>query len=327
MNTVSLVIPGRNCAATIRQCLESVVPLLSGQYLREIIFVDDGSTDATADIVSEFPVRCLTGLGQGPGSARNLGWQAAEHPLVWFVDADCVSHPDALDLLHPQLEESQVGGVSGSYGNMNPDSLLSCLIHEEIIERHRGMSRRVDFLATFNVLYRRDLLEKLNGFDVRYLKGQDAELSWRVMKEGYELRFVFESHVNHYHETRWLDYLSTQRKQGYWRVFLHLRHRGHELGDSYSRISDHVQPPLAMLLLVTSPLAMFDAFGWTPMVVGIMLGLAQIPMTWQMVRRLGKIRYVMFAGMSFLRSFWRGLGMSHGVISYFFVSKLEKPPS
>lgn len=74
---VTLVIPGRNAAATVRACLDSVVPLLESGQLTEIIFVNDGSTDGTEAIVAEYPVRQLQGAGEGPGAARNRGWRAA----------------------------------------------------------------------------------------------------------------------------------------------------------------------------------------------------------------------------------------------------------
>ena len=116
----------------------------------------------------------------------------------------------------------------------------------------------------FNVVYRRAVLEQVGGFDERYLKGQDAELSFRVMEAGYELRFELSSRVGHYHATRWLPYLRTQRQQGYWRVWLHLEHRGHSTGDSYSNLLDHVQPPLAMLSVITVPLAWLPQTRWVP---------------------------------------------------------------
>lgn len=196
---VSLVIPGRNCERTIGPCLDAVVAILerSGSPLEEIIFVDDGSTDDTREIVAAAPVTLLGGRGAGPGAARNLGWRAARNPLVWFVDADCVAAPDALDLLVPHLDDPRVAAVSGSYGNLRPGSLLPTLIHEEIIERHLAMSVEVDFLATFNVLYRREALERVGGFDERFLKGQDAELSFRVMEAGWTLRFEARSRVRH----------------------------------------------------------------------------------------------------------------------------------
>ncbi len=316
VDLVSLVIPGRNCASTIGQCLGAVAPRLQGSRLGEIIFVDDGSTDETARIVSQFPVVYLRGTGQGPGSARNLGWRAARHPLVWFVDSDCVAEPEALDKLVAVFDDPHVGGVSGSYGIMNPDSLLTCLIHQEIVQRHMAMPHRVNFLATFNVVYRREALEKVGGFDERYLKAQDAELSFRVMAAGYGLRFVIDSRVKHFHPARWLGYLATQRQQGYWRVWLHLSHRGHAMKDSYSSIVDHAQPPLAVVTATTSLLWLLPEWAWIPSAALLLLIVAQVPLTARLVRRLKDVRYTVFAWMSFVRAFWRGLGMMEGVFGY-----------
>ena len=314
---VSLVIPGRNCSGTIRTCLSAVVPLLERAECRlgEILFVDDGSTDDTSRIVREYPVKLITGTGTGPGGARNLGWHTAENPLIWFVDSDCVAEPDALELLLPHMDDPQVGGVSGSYGNMRPDSLLACLIHEEIVERHRAMPARVNFLATFNVVYRRSILEEVGGFDERFLKGQDAELSWRVLAAGHELAFEFSARVRHYHATRWRAYFRTQRQQGYWRVWLHLTHRGHSTGDSYSSVVDHIQPPLAMLVLACLPLLFFQPGRWACAAGILLLLVCQIPLTWRLMRRTQQARYLGFALMSFIRAFWRGVGMTMGVLS------------
>lgn len=313
---VSLVIPGRDCASAVGECLDAVVPLLGHGPLGEIIFVDDGSVDETVAVVERYPVTLLRGHGRGAGAARNIGLNVARYDLIWFVDSDCVAEPDAPDKLLPYLDDPIVGGVGGSYANRVAHSLLGCLIHEEIVERHLAMPERVNFLATFNVMYRKTVLDAIGGFDERYLKGQDAELAFRVMEAGYELRFTRASCVAHFHETRWLHYLHIQRQQGFWRVRLHLSHRGHAMGDSYSSAIDHVQPPLAMLCLAGLGFLLVPGARWCSVVAPILLVAAQVPMTARLVKRLGSTRYLAYAWLSFVRSFWRGTGMALGAFAY-----------
>lgn len=312
---VSLVIPGRNCSRTVRQCLDAVVPLCTRGELAEIIFVDDGSTDNTRALVEAYPVRIVPGEGRGPGAARNLGWRAAQHELIWFIDSDCVTEPDALALLVAQMADERVGGAGGSYGNAVPDSLLACLIHEEIVARHARMPARVNYLATFNVLYRRSVLAQINGFDERFVTAEDCELSWRVLGAGYELAFEPRSRVRHYHPMNWRPYLRTQRKHGYYRALLYMNHPEFAGGDAYSGFVDHVQPPLAMLVLASLLLLPLPGWRWAPAGLALLLLAAQLPMSGRLVRRTGQVRYAAFALMSFLRAFWRGVGLSHGTLA------------
>ncbi len=314
---VSLVIPGRDCERTLANCLQAVCAIKAqpNSRLAEIIFVDDGSRDNSREIARSFDVTLIEGGGRGPGAARNLGWRAAQHTLIWFVDSDCVAEPDALDVLLPFMDDPKFGGASGSYGTMTDHSLLSRLIHEEIVERHRRMGRRVNFLATFNVLYRRATLEKVGGFDERFLKGQDAELSFRVQAAGYALGFDIRSRVRHYHPTRWRSYLRTQRQQGYWRLFLHTNHQGHSMGDSYSGFIDHVQPPLAMLSLASLPLLAVERWRWVSICVFALLMLTQLPMTMRLLMRLKQSSYMVYAVMGFVRAYWRGVGLTQGTLA------------
>jgi len=320
-DSVSLVIPGRNASATLRQCLEAVTTIQRrpGSRLLEIIFVDDGSTDHSARMARELGTTCLAGPAGGPGAARNVGWRAARSPLIWFIDSDCVAHPDALELLLPHLQDPQVGGAGGSYSNRCPHSLLACLIHEEIVERHRSMTMDVNFLGGFNVLYRRSVLEEVDGFDERHFNGpgspgaEDAELAYRVHAAGYRLRFEPRSLVGHYHPTSLRRYLRSQRHHGYWRVNLHARHPRRATGDVYSGLVDHCQPPLAIALLASLPLAFWPPLGRIPFALAVLLLTAQFPMTLRLVARSRRIRYLLFAPLSFVRAFARGFGMVHAL--------------
>jgi glycosyltransferase involved in cell wall biosynthesis len=321
---VTLVIPGRNCEKTLRACLESVIPLLACGELSEIIFVDDASTDETAAIARQYPITYVQGDGRGRGSARNIGWNLSKSPLIWFVDSDCVAEPDALCLLIPHLLAPQVAGVGGSYGNMRPDSLLASLIHEEIVSRHLRMPVDVDYLATFNVLYRRDVLEQVGGF-AHLPRGQDIDLAYQIHEAGYRMRFEVRSRVKHFHPVTWGSYLWTQARHGYFRVWLYVSHPARAKGDAYSGFIDHIQPPLAMLMLVSLPLWAFSSLRWISALLMLMLMVVQVPMTLSIVSRVRELKYLLYAVMGWTRAIWRGVGLSVGTF-HAIVSRCKANP-
>lgn len=313
---VSLVIPARNEAAHLGACLDAASRIVGRSGLREIIVVDDGSTDATPNIARRLGARVLSGHGRGVAAARNLGITHATGELVWFLDADCVPSLDALCQLVPHLSDPAVAGVGGSYGNMNEQSLLARLIQEEIAARHARMQRRVDFLATFNVLYRKQALQELGGFDERFFKGQDAELAFRLRRHGYLLNFEPRSIVRHFHETSLASYLTVQRAQGYYRVRLYREHPKMAKGDSYSGLIDYVQPPLAALSL-----ALLPGLGARPLRLLLGATLAtltacQLPMASRLLARTSNPRMLAYLPLGVLRAYARGAGMLSGVVDW-----------
>lgn len=310
----TLVIPGKNAERTLARCLDAAVPLLERGELAEIVFVDDASTDRTAEILERYPVRRLAGRGAGPGAARNVGWRAATSEWIWCIDSDCVAEPEALARLVTRVAPD-VGAVGGSYGNELPGSLLASLIHEEIVVRHAAMPEQVDFLGSFNVLYRRAALARVGGFDETLVTAEDADLSYRLRAAGYALAFEAGSRVGHYHPDRLLPYLRTQARHGYWRLRLYLTHREKSLGDSYTSLADLLQGPLAMAVLAALPALAWRPLAWVwPLLVGLLAAL-QLPMTARVVASGGRARYAVFAGLGFVRAFARALGMTRGAFA------------
>ncbi|MEM9367668.1 MAG: glycosyltransferase [Planctomycetota bacterium] len=94
---VSAVIPAFNCEATIGRAVESV--LQQSHAVKEVIVIDDGSTDQTAMLASRYGdrVRCVSQANGGPSSARNAGIDLARGEWIAFLDADDIWYPSKLD--------------------------------------------------------------------------------------------------------------------------------------------------------------------------------------------------------------------------------------
>ena len=93
---VSVVVPVFNGEKTIKQCIESLLQQkFSGSY--EIITVDDGSRDRTAEIVKRFAkVKYVFQENAGPAKARNNGAKNAQGEIILFIDSDCVAKSNSL---------------------------------------------------------------------------------------------------------------------------------------------------------------------------------------------------------------------------------------
>ena len=100
MNSISVIIPAYNREAYLGEAIDSV--LRQTHPVDEILVVDDGSTDRTAEIARGFArVTCLSQSNQGAGVARNTGLGAARGDLIAFLDSDDLWLPRKIEL---QLE-------------------------------------------------------------------------------------------------------------------------------------------------------------------------------------------------------------------------------
>ncbi len=314
--SVTIVIPAYNSERTIVRVIESC---LNQMVKGEVIVVDDGSDDSTAEIVKRYPVRYIYQENAGPAKARNTGWKNASGEIILFTDSDCIPEKDWVDRMLEYYSLNDICCVGGSYDIANPESLLARCIHQEILERHRKMSGEVDYLGSFNLSYGRNVLEEVGGFNEEfgYASGEDNDLSYRVRKKGYKLTFDREIKVSHFHQTKFIRYLKEQFRHGFWRMKLYRLHPDMAKGDSYAGVFDFIQPPLAMVILIGAFFSVFSEFllpiagGLTLLLIGL-----QIPMTFSVIKREKQISYAFLIPMLFLRAFARGFGMLKGLLKF-----------
>ena len=177
---VSVVIPAYNAAATLGECIASV--LAQGYPAIEIVVVDDGSQDATATVVAGFGdrVRYVHQPNGGLAVARNTGHQAAKGSLIAWLDADDVCLPDRIALQAEYLtRHPAVGLVSGEFSAFDTTGLLAQR-HASAYYAARAASRLEDLYGSVEVLVPRNTAWLLNGgWEVPSYRGSVyRELAW-----------------------------------------------------------------------------------------------------------------------------------------------------
>ena len=172
---VSVVIPARNAAAWLAECLASVL----SQHPREIIVVDGCSTDATAEIARSFGAQVISDGGSGLPAARMMGARYADSDVVALIDADVVLPPGALGAL---LAEFEAGGFDGLQFGLASES-DGPGYWGGALAWHHNHSRVRSWFGVSATLMRRDVLLEL-GFDEGFRSGEDIELRIRLEQAG-----------------------------------------------------------------------------------------------------------------------------------------------
>ncbi|MEM6366504.1 MAG: hypothetical protein AAF745_18905, partial [Planctomycetota bacterium] len=167
-------------------------------------------------------------------------------------------------------------------------------------------------------------LETVGGF-AHLPRGQDIDLCYQIHEAGYRMRFEAKSRVKHHHPISWRRYYYTQARHGYFRVWLYVAHPARVRGDAYSGFLDHVQPPLAMLLLASFACLAIDGYRWVPVAMLVLLLVTQLPMTADIIRHTSQPRYFTYAMMGSTRAIYRGVGLTIGTL-HALVSRLKGNP-
>jgi glycosyltransferase involved in cell wall biosynthesis len=182
---VSIIIPVYNGEKYLAQALESVA---AQDYAPlEVIVVDDGSTDGTAQIAqSRAGVRYTYQANQGSGSARNTGLAAATGDFIAFLDADDLWLPGKL---HAQmeylLEHPDVGFVLANMESfLEPGTTWPAGLNQAYYAQ-----RPVAYLPSALVCRRR-VFDKVGLFDAQFRTGEDSDWFFRARDAGVPMAVV-----------------------------------------------------------------------------------------------------------------------------------------
>jgi GT2 family glycosyltransferase len=236
--TASVVVAARNAQETIDACVRSLLELRYPAHRLELVVVDNGSTDGTRVALRGYGSRVLVleERNRGAAAARNAALAHVESEVVAFTDADCVVDPDWLSHLIAGLADPDVGVMGGTILARRPANEVERF--GETIHDHRSAIEvfRPPYAITMNWASPRKVLLEVGGFDERFLRCQDVDLSYRVIQAGYALSFTPEAVVYHRNQDRLSGLFREGFIHGYHSVAALKRHREFVAGFGHRRV-------------------------------------------------------------------------------------------
>jgi peptidoglycan/xylan/chitin deacetylase (PgdA/CDA1 family)/GT2 family glycosyltransferase len=189
---VTVIVPAYNEAAGIEAAVRSIA---ASTHPVEIIVVDDGSTDATADIVEGLQLPGVTLIRKengGKPSALNTGLLAASHDLVVMVDGDTVFEPGTVHTLVQPFADSRIGAVSGNTKVANRGGILGAWQHIEYVVGFNLDRRLFDVAECMPTVpgaigaFRREALVRVGGVSEDTL-AEDTDLTMSLCRDGWRV--------------------------------------------------------------------------------------------------------------------------------------------
>lgn len=180
MKKVSIIIPNYNGEKYLKRCLDSVV---NQDYNRkEIIIVDDGSSDKSLDIIKSYghKVRLYKNKHHGPNMARKTGLDNASGEYIMFIDSDDYITDGAIKTLMAKFDEYDVDVIRFNYCRENNKTIMNQILNDGVEEMVISNNKIFKLLLTTYKLnslwcqiYKKDLLSNIKAFETNIKNGED----------------------------------------------------------------------------------------------------------------------------------------------------------
>lgn len=232
--SVSVIIPVYQRAEELKGCLLALAAQNLPPDKYEVIVVGDGSRDATATITDHFDAKWLPQSTRGAADARNVGWAAAGGEWIAFTDSDCIPSRTWLQSLLDRAATDRMAarpiGVAGrTIGYRSTSAVARYVDLTGGLDAEKYLAHPTSpWAPTNNVMYRRDALQAIHGFDPRFSTYEGGDLCYRL-RENYsgDLVYAPRAVVMHQHRSTWRAYWRQQ--YGYGRGYAQFmwKHRDH----------------------------------------------------------------------------------------------------
>ena len=264
---IAVIVPAYQAEGCVVRAVEALLDQTLGRDAYEVVVVDDGSSDRTAEVAGAAGARVLRQANAGAAAARNHGVRETTADVLVFTDADCEPARDFLERLIAPLDDAAVDGAKGTYLTRQTE-VVARLVQLEYESRYAVTRRaeardgKIDFVETYASAFRRGVFERAGGFDDRIRMVEDQEFSFRAAAHGATMRFVPEARVHHLHASTWWRYARKKAGIGYWKVVVLRLYPERAVRDSHTPQTLKLEVALAGLfwaaLVAAAPFA-----GWT----------------------------------------------------------------
>jgi glycosyltransferase involved in cell wall biosynthesis len=213
---VSLIIATRDRSQQLARCLDSVARI---KFERpwELIVVDNGSKDATAEVVEQFadkaffPLRYVLEPEPGLGNAHNAGVAVARGEILSFTDDDCYPESDFLKRIWCAFADLSIGYIAGRITLHDPADDPMSTIESTIPYTYPARSFvRAGSFGGANMAFRKKVLDEIGGFDPLFGPGalfnaEDVDAAARASSIGWKGEYRPEVMVRHHHGRKEAD--------------------------------------------------------------------------------------------------------------------------
>lgn len=198
-DSVSVIVPVRNGAGTLTRCLDAILSTEGG--VGEIIVVDDGSTDESAEIARTRGCRLIrNGQPLGAARSRNRGAGLARGGILFFTDSDievpktCI--PEMVNFMNRTAASSAIGILSDE---TEAENFASRYENYYMHRFYRIHDPEIAIFYTSAAFIRKEVFDRMGGFDEKYRGAsiEDMELGQRLAGSGFPVRINKSVRVRH----------------------------------------------------------------------------------------------------------------------------------
>jgi glycosyltransferase involved in cell wall biosynthesis len=269
---ISFIIPAKNEAQYICGCISSIVQTVDKKTPYEIIVVDNNSSDRTVELANSFGATVVNNPAKGISRSRNIGSEKSCGAYLAFIDADCILSPAWYDVVQSHMIDKSIVAVGI---RIAPDPKSATWVEKTVCRMNQRRGREiapnileVKWVGTSNLVVRREIFERVGGFDTSLQVAEDYDLCEKINKYG---NIIQDARIKTMH-LRDSKTLGDLFRREIWRGRNSLSHWAAS-GFAWYEMPSIVAPFLFLSLTCAFFLTLTISFKWAFLIAGIAIAL------------------------------------------------------